>query len=80
MMSEIGKTVAVGEGRLLARLRELVEVESPSEDKAAVDRAGALVLGWVEELGGTVKRHRQKGYGDVLELLFGPARSKRGRG
>jgi len=84
MMSEIGKTVAVGEGRLLARLRELVEVESPSEDKAAVDRAGALVLGWVEALGGTVKRHKQKGYGDVLELRFGPARSggknkKRGR-
>lgn len=71
---------AVGamEGRLRERLQELVEVESPSEDKAAVDRAGALVLEWAAELGATVKRHKQKGYGDVLELRFG--RVQRGRG
>jgi len=78
-MVDIQKVVEAGEQRLLRRLRELVEVESPSEDKAAVDRAGALVGGWVEELGGKVKRHRQKKFGDVLELRFGPAKSKRGR-
>jgi len=44
-----------------------------------VDRAGELVCGWVEALGGTVKRHKQKAFGDVLELRFGPVRSKRGR-
>ena len=79
MMTEIGKTVAAGEGRLLGHMRELVEVESPSEDKARVDRAGALVCGWAEALGGTVKRHKQRAFGDVLELRFGPVRSKRGR-
>ena len=42
-------------------------------------RAGELVAGWAEELGGKVRRHRQKAFGDVLELRFGPARSKRGR-
>ena len=78
-MIEILEQVAAGEGRLLGRMRELVEVESPSEDKAAVDRAGELVAGWAEELGGRVKRHRQKAFGDVLELRFGAARSKRGR-
>jgi glutamate carboxypeptidase len=67
------------EGRLRARLRELVEIESPSEDKAAVDRAGELVVRWAMELGATVKRHRQKVFGDVLELRFGPVRSKLGR-
>jgi glutamate carboxypeptidase len=71
--------VLAGEERLKARLRELVEVESPSEDRAAVDRAGELVAGWAEALGGKVKRHRQKAFGDVLELRFGQARSKRGR-
>jgi len=44
-----------------------------------VDRAGELVVGWAEELGGTVKRHKQKAFGDVLEVRFGAARSKRGR-
>jgi glutamate carboxypeptidase len=78
-MVDIQKVVEAGEQRLLRRLRELVEIESPSEDKAAVDRAGALVAGWVEEMGGRVKRHRQKKFGDVLELRFGPVRSKRGR-
>jgi len=76
---EILERVAAGEGQLLGRMRELVEVESPSEDKAGVDRAGELVIAWAEAMGGTVKRHRQKVFGDVLELRFGPVRSKRGR-
>jgi glutamate carboxypeptidase len=73
-MMDLVRTVAKGEGRLKARLRELVEVESPSEDKAAVDRAGELVVRWAEALGGKVKRHRQKAFGDVLEIRFGAAR------
>jgi glutamate carboxypeptidase len=78
-MMDLERVVSAGEGRLRARLRELVEVESSSEDKTAVDRAGKLVAGWAEELGGRVKRYRQKAFGDVLELRFGAARSKRGR-
>jgi glutamate carboxypeptidase len=78
-MNEIGRVVAGAEARLLARLRALVEVESPSEDKAAVDRAGAMVIGWAEELGGQVKRHKRKDFGDVLELRFGAPRSRQGR-
>ena len=78
-MMDLERVVSAGEGRLKARLRELVVVESPSEDKAAVDRAGILVAGWAEALGGKVKRHKQKAFGDVLELRFGPFRSKRGR-
>ncbi|MDE1163698.1 MAG: M20 family metallopeptidase [Acidobacteriaceae bacterium] len=77
-VSAMNAAVGAMEGRLRERLQELVEVESPSEDKAAVDRAGALVLEWAAELGATVKRHKQKGYGDVLELRFG--RVQRGRG
>jgi glutamate carboxypeptidase len=78
-MEEIVRKVVAGEARLRARLRELVEVESPSENKAAVDRAGELVVGWATALGGKVKRHRQKAFGDVLELRFGSTRSRRGR-
>jgi glutamate carboxypeptidase len=78
-MMDLERVVSAREGRLRARLRELVEIESPSEDKAAVDRAGKLVAGWAEEMGGKVRRHRQKAFGDVLELRFGAGRSTRGR-
>src|SRR5271156_942545 len=78
-MMDLERVVLAGEGRLKARLRELVTVESPSEDKAAVDRAGVLAAGWAVALGGKVKRHKQKAFGDVLELRFGSTRSKRGR-
>jgi glutamate carboxypeptidase len=65
------------EARWVARLRELVLQESPSEDPTALNAAAALVEGWARELGGRAKYHRQKGYGDVLELRFGPQRTTR---
>jgi glutamate carboxypeptidase len=79
VMNELVQVVEGNAERLKARLRELVEVESPSEDKAAVDRANALVESWVGDLGGKVKRHKQKEFGDVLEIRFGPVRSKKAR-
>ena len=78
-MVDVFSAVGHHEARLIGRLRQLVEVESPTEDKAAVDRAAELVAAWVEELGGRVRRHRQKAFGDILEVRFGPGRSKRGR-
>ena len=79
-MKELVERVLANEGRLKSRLRELVEVESPSEDKKAVDQAGNLVVRWAEELGGKVKRHKQKAFGDVLEVRFGSTKSGSGRG
>ena len=58
-------------------LRTLVQQESPSEDKASVSAAAAIVEDLARNLGARVKRHRQKNYGDVLELRFGPTRSSR---
>ena len=63
------------EGRLLDRTRQLVEMESPSQDKAAVDRVTEHVREWCAELGGRVTLHRQKDFGNSLEVRFGPARS-----
>ena len=62
----------INQPHLLARLRELVEIESPSHDKAAVDRAADKVSLWAAEQGARIKRHKQKQFGDVLELRFGP--------
>jgi glutamate carboxypeptidase len=61
----------------LQQLEQLVLVESPSEDPAAVNAAQQLTAGWAENLGGRVKLHRQKNFGDVYELRFGPRSSKR---
>ena len=62
---------------LMDTLRDLVEVESPSDSKPAVDEAVRLVAGLAASFGGRVKLHRQKNFGDVLELRFGPTRSGR---
>jgi glutamate carboxypeptidase len=75
-MTDLVRAVQTAEPRLRQRLRELVEVESPSEDKAAVDRAGELVAQWAIRLGAKVKRHRQRAFGDVLELRFTPPRGQ----
>jgi glutamate carboxypeptidase len=58
-------------------LRALVQQESPSEDRPAVNAAMALLERWAREQGARVKRHRQREFGDVLELRFGPSRSSR---
>lgn len=58
-------------------LRDLVQQESPSEDRSAVNMAMAIAERIARELGGRAKRHKQKSFGDVLELHFGPIRSSR---
>jgi glutamate carboxypeptidase len=68
-------TVDKKKGWLQGTLRELVQQESPSEDRHAVNAAVDLVELWSRNLGGRAKRHRQRQFGDVLELRFGPARS-----
>jgi glutamate carboxypeptidase len=60
---------------MIEQLATLVEIESPSDDPASVNRASAQVAQWVKELGGRVKLHRHKTYGDSLEARFGPRRS-----
>jgi glutamate carboxypeptidase len=58
---------------LLDRIRLLVEIESPSDDKRTVDRCGDAVAGMAAALRGKVRRHRQPSAGDVLEVRFAPA-------
>jgi glutamate carboxypeptidase len=55
---------------LLDFARRLVLSESPSDDKAAVDACSELAAVRAKELGGSVKLHRQRGYGDILEARF----------
>jgi glutamate carboxypeptidase len=56
-------------------VRQLVEIESPSDNKQAVDRLGALLAGRFEGLGGHSKFHRVQNFGDHLQVDFATERS-----
>lgn len=61
---------------MLAQLRHMVEIESPSSDKSAVDRMGAYLQAAFEAAAAKVTVHSQPVYGDHLEIDFpgGPGR------
>lgn len=60
------------EKSLLARLRTLVELESPSDSKAAVDRCLEVTAQAAAALGARIRRHRCRHAGDILEARFDP--------
>src|SRR5881398_1788252 len=49
-------------------IRPLVEIESPSDNKQAVDRLGSMLAGRFESLGGHAKFHRAQDFGDHLQV------------
>ena len=64
------------ESALVGLIQKLVRIESPSDDKSAVDACVGLVAAHARALGGRVKLHRQRNFGDVLESRFGPRSPK----
>jgi hypothetical protein len=62
------------EAAMVARLRTLVEIESPSSNKAAVDRVLSTLGAWAEQAGGSLRRHRHRANGDSLEIRSGKCR------
>ena len=67
LLEDIGKR----QDRVLSLMRDLVELESPSHDKAAVDRCVDRVQKECERIGGRARRHKRKEFGDLLEVSFG---------
>jgi glutamate carboxypeptidase len=55
---------------IAALLRQLVEIESPSDNKPAVDRLSAFVAAKFEALGGHAKFHKSADFGDHLQVDF----------
>lgn len=55
---------------MVETIRAFVEIESPSDSKAAADRMGAFLAGIFEELGGKARLHRTGDYGDHLQIDF----------
>ncbi len=56
---------------MLELAESLVAIESPTDDKAAVDRCGTLLALRLEELGGDVTRIASAAAGDHLRASFG---------
>src|SRR5579859_3984746 len=58
---------------LVETIREFVQIESPSDNKLAGDRMGALLAGRFEAIGGHAHVHRTDDFADNLQIDF-PAR------
>jgi glutamate carboxypeptidase len=60
-------------GEMVAKLKQFMEIESPSTDKAAVDRLGAVIAGELRQLGATVTVEEQSAVGNHLHGRWGGA-------
>jgi glutamate carboxypeptidase len=56
--------------RMVETIREFVEIESPSDNKPAVDGIAGFTAAKFEALGGRAKLHRSNDFGDSLEIDF----------
>jgi glutamate carboxypeptidase len=54
----------------LQTIRELVEIESPSDNKPAADRMGAFLAEKFSGIGGRPQLHRAEDFGDNLQIDF----------
>ena len=61
--------------QILDTIRQMVEIESPTDNKAAVDRLGQFLARKFEALGGHSKFHRTQDFGDHLQVDFAGAKS-----
>ncbi len=58
------------QAEMLSLLQRMVEIESPSDNKAALDRMGEFLAGEFERLGGKVTFDQQKEAGNHLKAEF----------
>jgi glutamate carboxypeptidase len=62
--------------QIVDTIRDLVQIESPSDNKPAVDRIAAFLAPRFEALGGRTRLHRSTDFGDNLQIDFAtPSRS-----
>ena len=71
---DLSRGVARRRPEMLEMMAELVGVESPTEDRTAVNRCVTLLEKWIRTSGGKSRRNRQRTAGDLLIGRFGPSR------
>ena len=72
---DVTRAAAKRQPEMLKMIAELVGIESPTEDRAGVNRCVALVEQWIKASAGRSERFQQPTAGDLLVGRFGPARS-----
>ena len=72
---ELTRAVAKRRPQMMEMLAALVGIESPTEDRPAVNRCVQLVEGWIQAIGGTSRRSKKTAVGDLLVGRFGLARA-----
>ncbi len=55
---------------IVSTIRELVEIESPSDNKDAADRIAEFIAGKFSQLGGEIRFHQAKEFGNHLQIDF----------
>ncbi len=55
---------------MVQTIQQLVEIESPSDIKQAVDRLGAVLAGRFDDLGGHIRFHHAENFGNHLQVDF----------
>ncbi len=65
------------QAELIALASRLVQAESPSDTKSSVDSCTTLAAVHAKSLGGRIKLHRQRQFGDILEVRFRPHSTSR---
>ena len=63
------------QNQVIDTIQQLVEIESPSDVKAAVDRLCTVLASRFGDLGGKVRVHRAEKFGNHLEIRFNAARA-----
>ncbi len=59
-----------GQEQIVATIRELVQIESPSDNKPATDRLAHSLAGKFAALGGRPRLHPAKGFGNHVQVDF----------
>jgi glutamate carboxypeptidase len=62
--------------QIVSTIRDLVSIESPSDNKAAVDRVAETLAEKFARLGGEVRFHRSNDFGSHLQVNFGGKSAK----
>lgn len=71
MTSDLVKYFVARQGETVTLLRQLVELESPSTDKVALDRLGRFIAVQLRDVGASVEVVPQTAAGDHLVATFG---------
>ena len=64
------------QNQIIDTIQQLVEIESPSDVKAAVDRLGTVLASRFGELGGKVEWHKAEKVGNHLEIRFASRKTR----